>query len=105
MQPLTQVNTWAGQKSFLYVLLVSLLVAATGFWWGPVRSIPYIVRGQVPGAEMLHVCNEFAVVWLVIFLASVVIYRKRALWQLLGAPFVLLWPVGFAVAGFVRPTY
>jgi hypothetical protein len=105
MQLLTQVKTWAGQKSFLFLLLVSLLDAATGFWWGPGRGMAYVVRGYVPEAETIQVCDDLAVVWLVIFLASQVVYRKRALWQLLGAPFVLLWPVGFAVAEFVRPTF
>ena len=56
---------------------------------------------DLPTTQTLWACDQLAVVWCVILAVSVGVYRKRALWQLVGAPFSLLWPVGFTVAQFV----
>jgi hypothetical protein len=73
------------------------LVAVTGFWEGPGRHLAHGGPNDLPTAETLAICDRLAVIWCIILMASVAIFRKRALWQLLGAPFVLIWPIGFAM--------
>jgi hypothetical protein len=81
------------RRGFALWLVVSLLVAATGFWWGPGRWLAFAGPNDVPTSEILSLCIKIGWLWLATFVVAVVAYRRRALWLIVGAPFVLFWPV------------
>ena len=77
-------------RSLTLLLIVSVIVAIGGlvqhlFFPWPASDIERFIRSVAP-----------AVVWLVLFVAGLVLHGKRGLWLLIGAPFVLLRPLGYA---------
>jgi len=79
--------------SFWFVFAVSVIVACLGDF-APRHTMPYdysaIVSRTIP----------VAVVWGAIVITSVFLFRKRALWLLVGAPIALYWPVWLLVNGY-----
>jgi hypothetical protein len=55
-----------------------------------------IPRDLGPDADLMLKCNlALAVIWGIILLVGIFLYRWRALWLLLGAPLLVYWPVAF----------
>jgi hypothetical protein len=84
---------------FWVALVVSAIIAVAGFWVGPGLWLAYDRGSDVPNGQTLLTCTYFALAWVVIFLLAVFIYRWKALWLLLFAPFALLWPTMFLING------
>lgn len=80
-------------RSFWFVFAASMVVACLGNF-APRHTMPYdysaIVSWTIP----------LAVVWGAIVITSVFLYRKRALWLLVGAPIALFWPAWLLVNGY-----
>ena len=76
-------------RSLTLLLVVSLIVSVGGF------VQPYF-RWTASDVELSLRIFTPAVVWLVVFVAGLVLHGKRGLWLLIGAPFVLLRPLGYA---------
>jgi hypothetical protein len=83
---------WAGA-------LISATIAAAGFWVGPGRFVIYAHGVGVPSGQTLLLCTYFALAWVAWFAACVLLYRWKALWLLLLAPFAILWPTMFLTNG------
>ena len=84
---------------FRWFVFLSAVLAAAGFWIGPGRWLAYAGSGDVPDLALLRLCTCFALSWFAVFIVSILRYRWRALWQLLFAPFALLWPGMFLIHG------
>jgi hypothetical protein len=71
----------AANRPLLPFLLVSLLIAGCGFaapWrFDPHKAIPFFLWMQAA--------------WGLLFVVSIFIIHRRALWLLIGLPFVLYW--------------
>jgi hypothetical protein len=78
---------------------MSATIAAAGFWVGPGRFAVYARGNGMPNAEALRLCTYFASAWVAWFVVSLLIYRRKALWLLLLAPFAILWPTMFLING------
>jgi hypothetical protein len=78
------------KRSLALLLVVSLIVAIGGlvqhlfFPWS-VSDTERFIRRVAP-----------AVVWLILFVAGLVAYGRPGLWLLIGVPFVLARPLGYA---------
>jgi len=69
-------------KKLWMILLPSMLIAFFG-WAAPTRQMPINYYGSIP----------FAVTWALVLVFSLIRFKKRALWLLLGAPMALYWPI------------
>ena len=78
---------------------LALLIAAAGFWVGPGRWLIHDRGNDVPNAETLRLCSHLAAAWVAVFVVSLSLFRARALWLLLTAPFALWWPLTFGIVG------
>jgi hypothetical protein len=52
-------------------------------WAAPTRQMPTNYHGSIP----------FAVTWALVLVFSLIRFKKRGLWLLLGAPMALYWPI------------
>jgi hypothetical protein len=84
--------------SFRLALILSFLIALAGFVLGPGRWLLFAGSNDVPNSNTISLCTGIALAWVILFCATAMIYRARALWFLLGAPFVLFWPIMFGIA-------
>lgn len=85
---------------FRVAAMVSVAIAAVGFWVGPGGRWLAFDRGNgVPNPETLRYCTFFAVAWLIWSLMTALRYRWKALWLLPLAPFAILWPTMFLING------
>jgi hypothetical protein len=75
-----------GSKKLWMVFLPSMLIAFFG-WTAP--------SGQTPlnYAAMLRMSIPCAAAWALVLAFSLVRFKRRGLWLLLGAPMAMYWPV------------
>lgn len=85
------------RDGFRIFAVSSILAATLGVWCGPGRMLVFAYRNDVPSAETISGCIWLAWLWLATVAAALAIYRWRAVWLLIPAPFVLFWPVLFIV--------
>jgi hypothetical protein len=84
---------------FLSLLGLSVLVSASGFWVGPGRWIFYAGPNDVPNSQVIALCDWIGITWIVVFFLSVAMHPTKAILFLIPAPFVLYWPIMFAIRG------
>jgi hypothetical protein len=80
-------------RTFWMFVIVSVVIACLSDF-APRHTMPYdysaIVSRSVP----------FASVWAMLIVVSAFLFRKRALWLLLGAPIALYWPIWLLINGY-----
>ena len=83
-----------GRNLGFWVFLAASMVIACLSDLAPRHTMPYdysaIMSRSIP----------LAVLWAIVVVASVFLFRKRALWLLVGAPIALYWPVWLLVNGY-----
>jgi hypothetical protein len=82
-------------------LCAAILVAALGFWIGPGRFIFYATGNGMPNDASIISTNWVAGLWLIIFTFALLLYKVKALWFLLIAPFALYWPLMWLIYGHI----
>src|SRR5208282_4015545 len=81
--------------SFRVALGISVFIAALGFWVGPGRWLVFAGPNDVPDVETLDRCTWVAMIWTIFFFYCAFLFRRKALWFLLFAPFAAFWPTMF----------
>ncbi len=82
----------AGNKGFYAIVLISSLLVICGLYIGPLTWVVYSGENDLPGSENTDITIWIAWLWIALFVTAIFLYRMRALWLLLGGPFVLFWP-------------
>lgn len=73
-------------KKLWMILLPSMMIAFLG-WTAPTGQMP------LNYGAMLSRSVPYAVAWSLVLIVSLVRFKARGLWVLLGAPMALYWPI------------
>jgi len=86
-------------RRFIPLFIFSVVIAALGFWLGPLRWLLFGGGNGVPLPATISLCIFVAWGWLAVFVAGLFLCRARALWLLVEVPLVLYFPATFILSG------